>query len=133
MGGSECIVLWGDEAGWIAAGLDTSALAERDPFWLTTDLADLIEDGAFLVLSPGGAWGIGQFFETPEGRELYATGVVAPNRGELMALIRTGKLIAVQTGCEIIRFGSARKGWQRAAKQIGFYERDDDEFVMKVA
>lgn len=133
MGASDCLVLWGDEARWFASRLDASALAAHDPSWLTTTPVDLIEQGGFLVLTPGGAWGIGQFFDTPEGKELFVPGVVSPGRAELLSLIDAGRLIALRTGCEIIRFGSVRKGWRRAAAQIGFSECDDDEFVMKVA
>lgn len=133
MGASDCLVLWGDEAGWFASRLDAFPLAEYDPYWLTTDPVDLIKQGGFLVMSPGGAWGIGQFFDTPEGKELFVPGVVSPARAELVALLDAAKLIALRTGCEIIRFGSVRKGWRRTAVQLGFSEREDDEFVMKVA
>jgi hypothetical protein len=133
MEASDCAVLWGDEAGWFASRLDASSLAARDTYWLTHHPVDLIEAGGFLALSPGGAWGIGQFFDTPGGKELFVAGVVSPGRAELLALFDAAKLIALRTGCEIIRFGSARKGWRRVAPRLGFFEGDDDEFVMKVA
>lgn len=133
MGASDCTVLWGDEAGWFAAGLDASPLAAHDSYWLTTHPADLIEEGGFLVLSNGGAWGVGQFFDSLDGKELFVAGVVSPERAELLSLLAAAKQIALRTGCEIIRFGSVRKGWRRVAIRLGFSEGDDDEFVMKVA
>lgn len=133
MEASDCLVLWGDEAGWFASRLDAAPLAAYDPSWLTNGPVELIEAGGFLVLSPGGAWGIGQFFDTDDGKELFIPGAVSPARAELVALLDAAKLIAVRTGCAIIRFGSVRKGWRRVALQLGFHERDDDEFVMKVA